>query len=241
MRSSAPIIAIASHRGGSWKSSLAAGLALQLARSGVSVALVDPARAGGLAAADSDSLVATTLASLKLRTHTEIPLRLLHRPELLRAERPGQQLAEIGDQLAADVVLVDLPTASREEMASLLRDVRLVIITVPVDVVSFRSLPPFLEQLKEQRAMPGRSFDVRAVLTGTSQDNPRLREIGERIADHLQPILLPGSLPLDDSYGARISSGSFPDESSISPALRTQFLALSEATERLISLRSVLQ
>ncbi|MBI1292507.1 hypothetical protein GC173_14910, partial [bacterium] len=105
-----PLIAITSHRGGSWKSACAAGISLQLARSGISTLLLDPAKSGGLFACDSDEFRSQPGETLKRRRHVELPLTLAHAPDLLTMERPGAKALEVAEQLGAEMALIDLPT-----------------------------------------------------------------------------------------------------------------------------------
>jgi len=204
------IVVVCSHRGGAWKSSVSAGLALELARGGIAVVIVDPAKAGGLSTFDSPDFRGLSTDHGKGRSHDRYPLSVVHLPEVLSSERPGPELRSLAMELGAAVVIVDLPTAASAELASLLRDTHVAIATVPVDAVSFRALPPFLELLKEQRTMPGRSFAVRAAIVGAEEQSPRMKELGRVIGEHLQPILLRACLPVDEEYGALIASGSFP-------------------------------
>ena len=234
-----PVVVVCSHRGASWKSALTAGLSLELAASGLTVAIVDPAKAGGLAAADGHEWRATEGVA-KCRSHGRHPLHLLHAPELLTKEAPGREATRLTASLVPHLVMLDLPMASREELGAVLRHAHLVLVTMPIDVVSFRSIPPFLEQLREQRAMPGRSFNVRCVLTGLSSESPRLRELAKTIRDHLGPILTSSDFPPDADFGADIRNGSFPTEPAAGSALATAFSALAEEVRGSLSERHLL-
>ncbi len=206
------LIITASHRGGSWKSATSAGLAIALANADENTLLVDPAKAGGLASFRSQAMSRKTLQSREILSHQLLPLNLVKMPEILSGNEKMDVLFHLAEEIGATNVIVDLPMTSREELSGLLKRANLLLITIPVDVISFRSLPTFLEILKEERSLPGRFFDTRSILTGTNEESPRLAGLENVMREHLLPILLSSKIPLDHDFGKSFRSGMLPDE-----------------------------
>ncbi len=215
--STADMIVVASHRGGSLKTTLSAMLALALARREVDVLLADLAMAGGAFSLDSPELTTAralqgmALPDARLRGHRRLSLRMLHAPRGL-ADPAG--FGEIRGRLLSpkpDLVIVDTPACGREELAGLLKMATLLLITLPSNALALRSLAPFLQTVSEIRSLPGRSFEVAVVPTGTGGRSSEAAALDRYVNRYLGPIMCGASIPIDDSIAATVSAGKLPE------------------------------
>lgn len=209
------LLCVASHRGGSLKTTLTALLGVQLAVSGVPTVILDCAEAGGaFGLRDEEFAHSVSFAGpqgpLTRREHTMVPLTVVHAPGLLAERGLLRAAASAAVDGAKVLAIADLPTCGREELDNATRDADMVLTTVPSDGTSFRSIMPFLDALKELRARPGRSFEVRAVQVLTGVRVLQGAQMDRFIARHLSPILAQGHIPFDEALAELVHQGGFP-------------------------------
>jgi len=208
---SAPVVLITSHRGGAMKTSLTLALAMTLAKDGSNVVIVDPSIAGGASSIGAPQQPAGTRETDQgIRHHESLPITFLSRPGSLGSLEQIEDLLDGANRERADVILVDSHSLNRSEVELITRFATLVIAAAPAGVIPFRSLPPFLEMLRELRAQPGRSFSVLGVMTGVGATRGTDADLERHTQRQLAPIVSSGVFPHDESWRVAISKGEIP-------------------------------
>ncbi|MEQ8821792.1 MAG: hypothetical protein RLY93_16260 [Sumerlaeia bacterium] len=222
-----PVVLVLSHRGGSGKTALAAGIASDWADLGEKPLLVDCAAAGGASALFGRYLPADFVFPVWRGEEKPFPMvqeggmsmRFLKAGPALKDPQAAERLREGAAKARCTSVVVDLPACGRSELEPLLRVATLVLLVMPVDALAFRGSRPFLEMIQEERARPGRDFQSVVVVNGTGVKNPAKEHTEVFLRQYLGPILAPVEIPHDPSLKAGMAKGILPgSEAERSPA-----------------------
>ncbi|MDX2176005.1 MAG: hypothetical protein SF028_05995 [Candidatus Sumerlaeia bacterium] len=224
---------VCSHVGGAMKSTLAALLAMEVAAAGRSVLVVDAAPAGGpsgFALFRHRGIVARTGAR-QAGSHATLPVYATHFPAVvgIGEDSSGDFLLPTGEE--PGVTIVDLPQVPVGDMPGLLRAATQVVVPVPANAVMLRTLLGFLDELKDQRARPGREFQARVVPTGAGLGTPLASAVDKFLQTYLRPVLSGAFLPHDDGLKRAIELNDEFDPAALAPAVRSNLRLL--ATELL--------
>jgi cellulose biosynthesis protein BcsQ len=219
-------ILIASHRGGSWKSTLSALLALALAEQGITTCVADLAASGGAFSLHREDRSAPrpvairNLGDAHIVNHRQSPVTIIHLSQFSNHVGESNPAEILQPLRLGEVLILDAPALGMLQLCGLLRNCDVALLPVPAEAMSLKSLMPFLEAVKENRAMPGRRFETRIVLTGTGlrQEETALAERHAR--ETLAPILAPGELPWNDALLNILNDGRFPFWNELPEALR---------------------
>ncbi len=193
------------------KTSLTLALGMTIAADQTRVVIIDPSIAGGaFGIGEPPPSAGTKSQKSGIRYHPELPITFLSRPGSLGALDTIEAIIDDANRERAELILIDAHSLNRAEIELLARFTSLVIAVVPAGVISFRSLPPFLETLRELRALPGRTFSVLAVMTGVGVTRGKEAELERHTQKQLRPIISAGIFPHDESWRVAISKGELP-------------------------------
>ena len=217
-------IVVISHRGGCGKTALATGLALGLARRAAAAGRSDGTMLVDCAFAPTAAVLAPatrgdkrpapwTGAPEPVRgwTHPDWRFEAVHAPKVLTDPAGFAALAADAAAAGFSRVVVDLPVCGPDELTAATRGAALLLVLVPCDGPAFRSLPPLLEALRDERARPGRAFQTRAVLTGTGVPNPERQAIEAYQRRYLAALLATADFPFDPALRRAMSKGTMSE------------------------------
>lgn len=229
-------VAVFSHRGGAMTSTAAAGLAWQMAALGRPTVLVDCTSAGGAwflggidapGAGTFDSWDGKTGSA---RVHERLPLTTVHAARPPRTREEATLLAEGFGLRDNAVVIADLPVCGRPEFEVALRPADLALVVMPSDGVALRSAVAFLQCIQEVRAMPGRAFRIKALLTGTGIRSEERIAIDRFAQKTLAPLLCGAQIPFDPDFRRLIGAGKPPEMAAADSAVASNLTLLARET-----------
>lgn len=222
-------IAVLSHRGGSGKTTLVSGLAAAFAAAGNATLQVDLCRAGGCSILSARGF---HLAHSEGEYQTVLPYNFTLRYSLAEIEKFQQHLDDSDESF--DVALFDVPATGRRELSRLLRDIDLLILCIPCDANSLKSLQPFLEFINEERARPGRNFNVAGLLTRVRSKGLVDRMVLAEAKRFLDPFLLPEVMEEDESIREAMASGLTLSAANVSDATAARFKRIRASMETIL-------
>jgi cellulose biosynthesis protein BcsQ len=204
------LVMVVGHRGGCGRSSLAASLAWLLAGDETKTnapLLVDFCEAGGASTLGAKGLVPpkpdpTAVASLRegiLPHGLDHPYHVVHMPGGHRQPEALDALRGIQEDGNFAPIICDVPLCGGEELTEALRVADLVLVLVPCEAHALRSIGGFLEVLNDHRSRPGRTFAVRAIVTGSGARDPERQEVEKAMRQYLGAILLEAGLVFDEA------------------------------------------
>ena len=209
------LIVVASHRGGSMKSTISALVAAKLATRKLKTIVVDASLGGGVFSLADDTQVERPNApsGLSVREDKNTPLTCVHAPALL-ADRGGlDRLLHWAVERDPSYVILDLPEVTIEELRLVTANAAVLLVTLPSEGLSLRSLLPFLRDVQGLRALPGRKFHTILIPTGSGLRTPHGVALDKFIQENLSTLVTAGALPWDDEMNAAVSAGKWPKSS----------------------------
>jgi cellulose biosynthesis protein BcsQ len=170
------VLAIASHKGGTGRTTVTLGLAWVLGQQGLRVLLVDPdpTRSAALVACDS----AGVCRWKGVRVSTQL--------------NPSETDA-------FDMVLVDCPSLNERPALAVLKAADWLILTCLADTLSLRTLPAAAMALREAREEGGQVTLLGMVLNLFDASNPIQQRLQQQLSVTKQPPLLGAPIPLQPS------------------------------------------
>lgn len=235
-------IAVLSHRGGAMTSTIAAGLAWQLAVAGHETILADCTPAGGAwylgaSEATGDRMVSGWAGTkIKTRGHGSLSLTTVHTGALPSTREEAQLLANGFGLGQRPVVIADLPVSERAELEVVLLPSDLALLVLPSDGLALRSAVPFLQCVQEVRAMPGRAFRIKGVLTGTGIRTRERIELDTFAQRTLAPLLCGAQLPFDSAFRELICAARHPDGAPADSPVTSNLRLLAKEVQRIVGL-----
>jgi chromosome partitioning protein len=172
----AKVLAIASHKGGTGRTTLSLGLAWVLGQQGLQVLLVDPdpTRSAALVACDAAGVcrwkgvdVATTLDPTHFGNY--------------------------------DLVLIDCPSLNERAAIATLKVADWLILTCLADTLSLRTLPAAAAALREAREEGGEAVLLGLVLNLFDANNPVQQRLHQQLQLTKRPPLLGAPIPVQSS------------------------------------------
>lgn len=222
-------IAVISHRGGSGKTAVVSGLAAAFSAAGRSTIQVDLCRAGGCSILSSHGFQLTHADG---EIQDVLPNNFAVRFPLSDMDGLDALLQENSDSL--DVALHDVPATGRRELSRLLRDMDLVVLCIPCEANSLKSLQPFLEFINEERSRPGRNFNVTGLLTRVRTKGLVDRVVLAEAKRYLAPFLAGEMMLEDPSIREAMASGLALGSANISEATSTRLERIRATMESLL-------